>query len=55
MSLERGAPHSDVSGGTAERSAQPVRQPWETPTLQVMPAASAELGGSTAPDGDETS
>ena len=55
MSLERGVPHSDVSGGTAEKSAQPVRKPWAVPTLEIMPAASAELGGSNAPDGDETS
>lgn len=55
MSLERGVPHSDVSGGAAEKSVQPVRKPWAVPTLEVMPAASAELGGSNAPDGDETS
>ncbi|TCK16609.1 hypothetical protein EV667_4507 [Ancylobacter aquaticus] len=55
MSVEHSGHESMVSDTASDRPDDPARKPWKTPTLEVVPANSAESGGSDSPDGAETS
>lgn len=55
MSADQRGPASEASDTAPDAPAHPSRKPWGTPTLDVMPANSARLGGNSVPEGNETS